>query len=97
MIVLFQQMVLNNWFVVVDMICRYTGWPTLTRSFFVAYWIIVVLILVNIIVAVVIEIHQSLEDENEEKFKRIRAQKRLYLELKDDDISEMRRKLDEAR
>ena len=96
-IVLFQQMLLNNWYVVVDMISGYTHWPTLTRTFFVLYWIIVVLILVNIIVAVVIEIHQSLQDENEEKFRRIRARKLLYQELQDDDRDEMRRKLDEAR
>mmetsp|Transcript_28706 Transcript_28706/g.38275 ORF Transcript_28706/g.38275 Transcript_28706/m.38275 type:complete len:88 (+) Transcript_28706:99-362(+) len=60
MVALFHQMVINNWYSVVELIAKYTGRPALVRTFFVVFWVIAVLILVNIVVAVVIEIHESL-------------------------------------
>lgn len=60
-VVLFQQMIVNNWFVVVDMLSSAVDFgDKLTKYFFISFWIINVLILVNIIIAVVLEIQDSL-------------------------------------
>ena len=61
LVVLFQQMVVNNWFIVVDMLSSTVEHgENLTKYFFISFWIIVVLILVNIIITVVLEIQDSL-------------------------------------
>ena len=53
-------MVVNNWYAVVNMTASYMGKNTqLIRAFFVSFWVLIVLILVNIIVAVVLEVHGS--------------------------------------
>ena len=50
-------MIVNNWFVVVDMLSSAVDLgDKLTKYFFISFWIINVLILVNIIIAVVLEI-----------------------------------------
>ena len=61
MIVLFQQMVVNNWWVVVDMTSAYApqpGW--FVKCFFILFWIVIVLVMVNIIISIVLEIHGKL-------------------------------------
>ena len=50
----------------------------------------------NIIIAIVIEIHDSLTHEIEEKFKKINARVTLHSMLKNDDRATMKIKLKEA-
>ena len=60
-VVLFQQMVVNNWFVVVNMLSStLDNGAKQTKYFFISFWVIIVLILINIIIAVVLEIQDSL-------------------------------------
>ena len=71
MVVLFQQMVINNWFIVIDCYSKIIGpgsewW---IRLFFESFWVIVVLILLNIIIAIVLEVHDSLAMEVNSKFR----------------------------
>ena len=66
-VVLFQQMVVNNWWVVVNM---YTSlhaekYKKLIRLYFVVFWILVVLLLMNIMIAIVLEIYGTLQPEIE--------------------------------
>lgn len=63
LIVLFQQMVVNNWWVVVNMQTDVVGYAPLVRLWFTSFWVITVLILVNIMVAIVLEIYGSVSDE----------------------------------
>ena len=72
-IVLFQQMVINNWYIVIDMFSELTGHYWYVHLFFVSFWVIVVLILVNIIVSIVLEIHDSLSAEVDQKFHKIKV------------------------
>lgn len=63
-VVLFQQMVVNNWFVVVNMYAElYPKYTVLVRLFFVVFWIMVVLLLMNIMIAIVLEIYDTLQPE----------------------------------
>ena len=63
-VVLFQQMVVNNWFVVVNMYAElYPKYTVLVRLFFVVFWIVVVLLLMNIMIAIVLEIYDTLQPE----------------------------------
>ena len=75
MVVLFQQMVINNWFIVIDVYSKIigTGSSWWIRLFFTSFWVIIVLILMNIMIAIVLEIHDSLALEVNEKFKKINA------------------------
>lgn len=60
-------MVVNNWWVVVNMYTsihpeRYTK---LIRLYFIVFWILVVLLLMNIMIAIVLEIYDTLQPEIE--------------------------------
>ena len=44
MVTLFQQMVINNWFVVVNMYANVMGETLWVRLFFVSFWIAIVLV-----------------------------------------------------
>ena len=89
-------MVVNNWFIVVDMHAEISGNPVLVRIFFVSFWVIIVLILLNIMIAVVIEIHGSFTDEAEIISRRIKSKKMLYKMLREDDPEVIKSKLAEA-
>lgn len=84
LITLFQQMVVNNWFVVVQMFVNVkdddsSGFSTFwIRAFFVSFWIIMVLIQLNIVIAIVLEIYGSVSDEVKEK----QEKKQFRMELK---------------
>ena len=56
-------MVINNWFVVIDILMIIIGDSWYIKIFFFSFWIIVVLILMNIVIAIVLEIHDSLKEE----------------------------------
>ena len=60
-VVLFQQMVINNWYVVIYMYSTLAGSLWYVHIFFFSFWIIVVLILLNIMIAIVLEIHDNLK------------------------------------
>ena len=98
MVVLFQQMVINNWFIVIDVYCNIIGRESewWIRLFFESFWVIVVLILLNIIIAIVLEVHDSLAMEVSLKFDKINARQQLYRIFVDDDREAMKKKLDEA-
>ena len=68
LVVLFQQMVINNWYVVIDMYTILTGHIWYTHIYFVSFWVFVVLILMNIMIAIVLEIHDVLKIEIDKKF-----------------------------
>jgi len=61
-------MVVNNWWVVVNMITAVVGNDVAVRLWFVSFWVITVLILVNIMVAIVLEIYGAVSAEVDVKF-----------------------------
>ena len=99
MVTLFVEMILSNWWVVVDMTAAYSeNYGTgVVRAYFIIFLIICVYMVLNIIVAIVLEIHTSHEDKSQLKFATINAKKKLHAMLHDDNKQEMRRKLEEAR
>ena len=65
LVTLFHQMVVNNWFVTVNMYASMadTGLGRAgTRLFFISIWIVIVLIQMNILIAIVLEIYGSVTD-----------------------------------
>ena len=60
-------MVVNNWYVTVNMYCDVLGknWPIV---FFASFWVCAVLILLNIVTASVIEVYSATEEVLTEKF-----------------------------
>lgn len=61
-------MVVNNWWVVVNMITAVVGNDIAVRLWFVSFWVITVLVLVNVMVAIVLEIYGSVSAEVDIKF-----------------------------
>jgi len=61
-ITLFHVMVVNNWYVTVDMYCTVTGnnWP---RLFFALFWIFSVCMMLNLVVSFVLEVYSSVVEE----------------------------------
>lgn len=58
-------MVVNNWFVIVDVIVNATG-SEYYKIFFIFFYVLSVILIINIIVAFVIDIYSSVEDLNAE-------------------------------
>lgn len=63
-ITLFHQMIINNWFVTVNMYSEVMGpkskfW---VRTYFIFFWICIVLIQLNIVIAIVLEIFGAVAD-----------------------------------
>jgi hypothetical protein len=75
-ITLFHIMVVNNWFVTVNMYVKIfeSNGPYL---FFISFWIICVMIVMNVVTASVIEVFQTTEDEIEDRFKYLDNQREL--------------------
>ena len=61
MITLFHQMIINNWFITVDMYRDITGanWVLL---YFISFWVLAVLIIFNTLIAIILEIHSSVTE-----------------------------------
>jgi hypothetical protein len=55
-VTLFHIMIVNNWYVTCDMFCIVMDnhWP---RTFFVAFWVLTVLIMLNLVISFVLEIY----------------------------------------
>lgn len=60
---LFHFMVVNNWFVTIDMYRAVMDEPIIPVIFFVTFWCFVVLILLNVVLSLVLEIYSSVEPE----------------------------------
>jgi two pore calcium channel protein len=60
-ITLFPLMVVNNWFVIVQVYVDITG-TRVTRLFFIAFWFFSVMIFLNIVVAFALDIYSSVEE-----------------------------------
>ena len=56
-------MVVNNWFVTIDMYKTVTNNNYTPAIFFVLFWCFVVLILLNVLIALILEIYSSVEPE----------------------------------
>lgn len=62
-------MVVNNWWVVVNMNTDAVGdYVVPIRMWFVSFWVITVLILMNIVIAIVLEIYGSVSEGVDKKF-----------------------------
>lgn len=68
-ITLFALTVVNNWFVIVNVIVRATD-NNLYKFFFILFYILSVTMILNIVVAFVIDIYSSVEELNDQKNKR---------------------------
>ena len=62
-------MVINNWFVTIDMYIDVTDsrFPTF---FFVLFWVFVVNVLLNILIALILEIYSAVEPEVSDMFRK---------------------------
>lgn len=67
MVTLFTIMVINNWFLVVDMFVASKGYNFWYRIFFVTFYYFSVLIALNILVAYTIDMYASVERLDEER------------------------------
>ena len=62
-ITLFHQMIVNNWFVTVNMLIDILGYPVAIRCYFVTFWLTTVLVQLNIVISIILEIYGSVTDE----------------------------------
>ena len=58
---LFPLMVVNNWFVIVQIYVDITG-TRFTRLYFIAFWFLSVMVFLNIVVAFALEVYSSVEE-----------------------------------
>ena len=56
-------MVVNNWQETVEMYQNVTGHERAPEIFFIVFWCCVVLILLNVLIALILEIYSSVEPE----------------------------------
>ena len=56
-------MVVNNWQETVEMYQNVTGFQRIPQLFFIVFWCCVVLILLNVLIALILEIYSSVEPE----------------------------------
>ena len=69
LLTLFHIMVVNNWYVTCDMFCTLAG-NIAPRLYFVAFWVVTVLIMLNIVISFVLEVYGAAEEEVQAQFKR---------------------------
>ena len=72
LVTLFHFMVVNNWIVTIGMYQSIAGPYTFPEVFFASFWCFVTVILLNVIVALIIEIYSSVEPEVARKTKQIK-------------------------
>ena len=67
LVTLFHIMIVNNWWVTCDMYCYVfgSGWPIL---FFVSFWMLTVLIMLNLVIAFILDIYGNVSSEVEAEF-----------------------------
>ena len=98
LITLFSQMIINNWFVTVDMYVdiEKDSWVWV-RCFFISFWIAIVLIQVNIVIAIILEINSSVTQLVHDRYRRWDIKDKLREHFKDASEDEIRRQIAEAR
>ena len=69
LVTLFAQMVVNNWYNTCDLMMYVTNarWPAL---FFVSFWIIQVNVMLNLVIAFVMEIYNSVNEDIAREYSR---------------------------
>ena len=70
LVTLFHFMVINNWFVTIDMYEAVNGGSMFPTFYFVLFWVFVVLILLNVLIALILEIYSAVEPEIQNKTKK---------------------------
>ena len=65
-VTLFHQMIVNNWYVTVDMI-TFVVQSDWVKVYFASFWVTVVLIMLNIVTSFVLEIYSGAAEEIEEE------------------------------
>ena len=78
LVTLFAQMVVNNWYNTCDLMMIVTGarWPAM---YFVSFWIIQVNVMLNLVIAFVMEIYNSVSEDISREYSR----REYVLSLKD--------------
>ena len=61
LVTMFHQLVINNWFITVDMYTSITG-TSWVKLYFISFWVILVLIMFNVFIAIILEIHGSVSE-----------------------------------
>lgn len=62
-------MIVNNWYVTCDMYC-YVLDSIYPRIFFVVFWVMTVLIMLNIVMSFVLDIYKSVAEDIEKEYNR---------------------------
>lgn len=92
LVTLFHIMVVNNWFITCNMYCYVMGnnWP---RLYFISFWALTVLIMLNLVIAFIIEIYDTVSQEIEVEYKRrefvLKLQKK-FLNIEQDESTVVR-------
>ena len=70
MVTLFHILVINNWFITCNMCCEIydSTWP---RLYFISFWIVTVLIMVNLVISFVLEIYAEMDEKYGKAHKRV--------------------------
>lgn len=76
-VTLYAFMIINNWPAMTDMMVNVTGGETWPRVYFMVFYIIVQWIILNIVIAMMLEIYCCVEDEMDTTFGRIENIKKL--------------------
>ena len=90
-------MIVNNWIVTIQMYQSIVKWYTCPELFFISFWCFVTVILMNVIVAMIIEIYSSVEPEVTRKMKQIDLTKQLMKMVEGMDQDEINEKFRELR
>jgi len=62
LVTLFHIMVVNNWFITCNMYCDVVG-SNYPQVFFILFWVVTVLIMLNLVIAFMIEIYDAADGE----------------------------------
>ena len=69
LVTLFHIMIVNNWYVTCNMFSEIAG-NDYPRFYFVAFWILVVLIMLNCVLSILIEVYGSAQEKIDEQFEK---------------------------
>ena len=92
-------MVVNNWFITVDMYSKICGEGSIwwVRSYFVSFWIVIVLIQMNILIAIVLEIFGTVAEKVSDQTLKRNAKIEMSRMLRHDNPDQMRLRIEEAK
>lgn len=72
LVTLFHFMIINNWFITIQMYCDITDSWIVPYVFFITFWCFVVLILLNVLISLILEIYSSVEPELTQKAEKLK-------------------------